>query len=158
MLVINPNIKQVFDSCTENGYVLVTGSLEAMVAKLVSLKRASLGAPVVLGDINPRIVGNSIERALLRVLEDITIDLMVVSSQDSFSDIFVSRFARVVKNVPVYKNRYNSVKAFVDIASDKNHPAPLRAIIEEAPKYTELYLRYVLSPVPAKRKLLELLT
>jgi hypothetical protein len=142
------------------GHVIVTGSSEEIVEQLVSVRRAVLDGPLVVGDVNPGVAGRDIENRLLKILEGLDKPAIFLSSKDDFSEIFLSRFVQIVKEIPANENRSDSFSAFratmIDIFKGEDVDA-LGDIVRDAPSFFPLYLRYLQSPIPKKYKVMDLL-
>ena len=154
-LIISSDAGSIIKDCVEKGFPLVTGTVDEIYKKVYSLRNAHLSNPLVIGDINPMIAGKSIEIKLLKVLEELYIDVIFVSSVDCFSLIFLSRFMQIVKNVIIYKTQVNSKEVFISLL--KSEESSLRSVLKEFPEGLEIFHKYKKSNFTVKSKLLELL-
>lgn len=149
----------IIKTCVDQGFPLATGDAEKILTTISSVKHATLDKPLVVGDINPEVAGHDIEARLLKVLEDLQISAMFVSSRDVFSETFMSRFMSVVKEGHVHLNNHNSKMFFVNMMRDADvpHEKALLDILKEAPSMLPYYMSYKQSRLPAKHKLTEFL-
>lgn len=158
VLVITDQLIPAMKACSDRGFSMITGDSDSIYERLFCLKRAQLDNPVAVGDINPEVAGRDIEQKLLKVLEDLTIDVMFFSSKDVFSEVIISRFMRVQKAVAVLPNEYNSKESFLHLLKEEENPhMALRGVLQQAPSFLPFFLEFRQSRIPAKRKILELL-
>lgn len=156
-LMIVDNAGVILKASSDQGFPLITGNSDEISSRLGSLKNSSISNFVVVGDINPYVAGHDIQSKLLKVLEDLKIDAMFVSSRDCFSDIFLSRFVQVIKKVGVYKNNFNSRGAAVSVLKEeRSFYEILPNLISEFPGYLPFVAKFKSCRVPAKAKLLDL--
>jgi len=156
--MITDDVVSLMKRCSEQGFSMVTGTADEIYDRLHSLKRSHLDNPVVVGDINPAVAGRDVESKLLKVLEDLTIDVLFFSSCDNFSVTFISRFMQVIKKPRILENRGNSKSAFMRIMKeDISFVESMNSIVQEAPSFLPFFLMYKGARVPSKQKILELL-
>jgi hypothetical protein len=106
-LVIDRAFMPGVQACLDKEFIPLTGSSKYICDQLSSLRKLSLQHPVVVWDINPSVAGMDIEGRLLKTLEDMEIRVVLYSSADAFSQIFLSRFSVVIKSphiVPIENN------------------------------------------------------
>ncbi len=163
-LIISDKAFDVIQECSRSGCVLVTGTLDEIVETLNSLKRAMLDDVVVVGDINPRILGPDVENRLLKLLESLLVDVVFISSGDGFSDIFISRFVEVRKEVVPLAVRGSSEVGFRAmmreyLKSEQRHEADrdiLAEVVRDAAEFVPLYAAYVSSPMLKRIRIFDL--
>lgn len=159
-LMITTRVQELLTEYVAGGYVLVGGQASDVVSQLISLRKAVLDGPLVVGDINPDIAGRDIESRLLKVLESMNRPAIFLSSRDGFSDIFLSRFSNVVKDIGVGENKSDSFPAFKSLMIDTlkgEGVNTLLGIVKNSPSFLPLYLGYDQSRMPKKYKVMSLL-
>jgi len=160
-LLISPTAGEHLHRCALAGFPIITGTAQEISEELISLKLTTLDHPIAVGDISPSVAGYDIEARLLKVLESLLPDVLFFSTVDAFSMTFLSRFAQVVKQVPILKSVSDSSRLFK--AFMREHPPEMtleegvKKVIEIAPSCFEFYINFRNSKVPAKAKLVELL-
>jgi hypothetical protein len=162
-LIISDRAFEVIQAGVNGGAILITGSLDEVVDSLSSLKRAMLENVIMVWDINPEIMGRDIESRLLKILENLLVNVIFVSSGDGFSEIFLSRFAEVKKEMSLFRVHCSSELSFRAmlregfICERKNEVEKDRMpeVIRDAAEFFLLYNIYSSSYVPKKSKVLD---
>jgi hypothetical protein len=158
ILIISENVHSKINESLAQGFPFLTGKAEEICASLNLLKNAMLDNPIVVGDISPKVAGHDIEQCLLKVLEGLTVDVMFLSSMDSFSSTFLSRFAVVFKDDEIIESGFNSRSAFVQIMqAELPKVEALKKIIKECPGFLPFFESFHSTHMPGKIKLLEFL-
>ena len=153
-LLITRRTRSVFSEATNRRVKLVTGGGDAIISALYSLKKQNLDTSFyVVGDISPEKAGSSIELRLLSLLEDFEPQAIFVSSTDSFSPVFLSRFKAVKKETNYVPNERNDKSVLSDVLQKDNG---LFLLIKNCPTQLPFFLRYKRSNLPVKEKLLQL--
>ena len=163
-LIISDKAFELIQECAKSGHVLITGSLDEIVDTLTSLKRATLDKIVVVGDINPRIHGEEVENRLMKLLESLFVQAVFISSGDGFSDIFLSRFVEVKKEVSLVPVRVSSETGFRLMLRENLREEVklggtgdiLYEVIKDASEFFPFYNFYLQSAIPKKNKLMEI--
>jgi hypothetical protein len=163
-LIISDKAFELIQECSRNDYILITGSLDEIVETLTSLKRATLDKVAVVGDINPLLMGKDVESRLLKLLESLLIKAVFISSGDGFSDIFISRFVEVKKEVVLLSTRSSSEIGFRAmmkecLKSEQRHEVEreiLPEVVRDSSEFFPFYTSYIDSYIPKKNKMLEI--
>lgn len=162
-LIISERASDIIQDGVNQGAVLITGSLDDIVDSLSSLKRAMLDGVVLVGDINPEVVGQDVENRLLKLLENLLVNAVFISSGDGFSEIFLSRFVEVKKEMSVFQVRESSeigframLREFLNGEQRNEKTRDLMPdVIKDASGFFVLYRMYSDSHIPKKSKMLD---
>jgi len=156
MLVIASDVQRMIATCAQDGFPVVTGSLEDIIFKLNSFRGLTLSSPVVVGDIASSIVGGDVSEGALKIVEELSVEAIFFSSEDCFTDVFMSRFMRVIKKGVLIINKSNSISEFFSRA-DGIEPIDSKRIIEECPAFLPFHVCASRHVIPSSQKVVGLL-